>query len=946
MKVKRGIKLLVAAAVAFAGVAILGNAKNSYAALPEVDSYTFQVSVTNSMLTYLDTQVYNILTSPTVTTMIQSLITNAFTDGTTGAPKALVDTCLSIPLVGMTCIAVYIEDFDNDGVVFTYTVPSNGIVLAATPGGAYVNAPRGTLSVGINLANVKLDVSLYTGTAYTQTAGATVTDYVLASGQAMVPNISLALDMAVIGGNLSTYDPTEANPITWPTLHGNPPNPMPGTEVGIRVVGADIGVGFHFGLTPSATTGLVNEGLCTSAYASGCPNVLVNDGSECYKSCLVSSLIPYIDAQFNIHAADNFNAALEYYLGPTMLLDAATLLTSTITDPLTGGGISINAGFFWDFTATSNGFNLYPGGLGLALSYTLGTCVTQPVGAKPITDTVSLAPYLLGATTPNGQPYMLGLLIHENPLSELLYNVYTDGILCMDLNNNTPMIGSLLGTLFSTSIFGLLFTPLNTYYPNRPMQIEVVPTLVNPASLTFNNNIDTPYIETGADITTSNPALTFPTTTVGPAGTNGSLVVGIPHLLLNFDVDTTGTGTYNRVFGLDLGLTAGIGISVWTDPTLPTWGTGSPTGRVIRILMGDTPTVNSYIPYSAAIPATVTGMAHILGEVLPTILTAAINGRLDLAIDIYPLLGITFTVPYIGTTGPLDARGLPSNLGAFVGLEYNLDPGLVFSLLDTLGLSLTSLTSGLKLDAPQLSGVQLGMPYPVVYANVGDVSGSNIVLNAKQTREAGMTAYSSVIDLSSYEANGQNPGIAYSYSLDNGPWSFLSPSGQIALSDLYEGKHTIEVQAVDSNMVMSANTAKVSFDIDSVPPTLSVAGPQGVVNGSSATYVVDASDAQTPADQITVSYKLDNKSWSIPTTDKDITLSGLTSGSHTVEIRAFDLAGNASQVTANLNIANGVKAGFFGCSTADSGNAGIPAMLIILLAPLAFVIVLKRKTVR
>ncbi|MCL5278134.1 MAG: hypothetical protein M1517_10245 [Deltaproteobacteria bacterium] len=940
MKVKRSIKLLVAAIVALGGVAILGNANNSYAyTLPEVDNYTFQVSMTNSMFSYLDTQIYNIATSPTVTTLLQGMITNAFTNPTTGAPKALVDTCLSIPLVGMTCIAVYIEDFDNDGVVFTYTIPANGIVLAPNPGGAYVNAPRGTLSVAINLANVKLDVALYTGTAYTQTAGASPTDYVLAAGQAQVPNLSLALDMSVIGGNLQTYDPTEM-------IIPNPPNPNPGTEVGIRVVGADIGVGFHFGLTPSSTTGLTSAGQCSSVYASGCPNTLVNDGSECYKSCLVSSLIPYVDAEFNIHAADNFNAALEYYLGPTMLLNAATLLTTTVTDPLTGGGISIDAGFFWDFTATTSGVNLYPGGLGLALTYTLGTCVTQPVGAKPITDTVSLVPWLMGATTPNGLPYMLGLLIHENPLSELLYNVYTDGILCMDLNNNTPLIGSLAGSLLSTSIFGLFFTPLNTYYPNRPMQIEVVPTLVNPASDTFTEAIDTPYIETGANITTSNPALTYPTTTVGPAGTNGSLIVGIPHLLLNFDVDTTGTGNYQRVFGLDLGVTAGVGISVWTDPTLPTWGTGSPTGRVIRVLMGDQPTVNTYIPYSAAIPATVTGMAHILGEILPTILTAAINGRLDLAVDIYPLLGITFTVPYIGTAGPLDARGLPSGFGAYVGLQYNLDPGLVFTLLNSLGLSLTSLTGSLKLDAPQLSGVQLGMPYPVADINIGDVSGSNIVLDAKQTKEAGLTAYSSVIDLSSYEANGPNPGIEYSYSLDNGPWGFLSPSGQIALSDLYEGEHTVEVQAVDSNMVMSANTAKIKFDIDSVPPTLSVTGPQGSVNGSRANFVVDASDAQTPADQITVSYKLDNKSWTIPTTDKDITVTGLTSGSHTVAIRAFDLAGNASQVTANLNVVNGAKAGFFGCSTADTGNAGIPAMLIMIFAPLAFVFLLKKKTAR
>jgi len=890
MESKKGLKFFVLGCFLFGSLLFFGSAKKSYA-LPRVDNYSFTLRMTNNGLNWLNTQVYSILTAPTTTTMIQDLITKAFTDPTTGQPKALVDTCLSIPLVGMTCLAVYMQDWDGSGYVFTYTVGPT--ILAANPTN-WLNAPNGTLKIGIALNNIKLDVHLYTGTAYTTTTGASITDYVLAHGYATVPSLSLSADLTVVGGNLQTY---------WPTST-TVPNPQPGTQIGLRLISADIGVGFHFSLTPDPV----------------CPVPLVNDGSQTYKSCLISSLIPYIDAQFNAHAEDNFNSALEYYFGPTMLLDAGKFLTTfTFDHPLVAGGkISMDAGFFWDFKADGNGVEFYPGGLGLALKYNLPSCVTIPSGAGPIVMN-PISPDELGGTTPTLGTYMFGVAVHENVLSELLYNVYTDGILCLDINKNTPTIGSTIGGFLTTTVFGFLMPVLQQAYPDKPMQISLRPTLLSPETGTYNKPTDTPYIKTGAAQTFTSPA------------DWGSLQVNIPHFILDFYVDTTGTGIYQRVFGLDLSLTAGFGISVWTDPTLPA------TARVIRVLLEDQPGIQAYLPYAEALPITVTGAAHVLSQILPTLLTTAIKGRLDVAINLAPLLGITFDVPYIGPIGPPDPiTGNPSFYGVFASLVGNLDPALVFNLINSMGL-LGSLPA-----AYQPSPMQLGLAYPRVNINVGNISSNDIVLNAKQTKEAGFNAYTSVIDLSSYEENGQNPGINYTYSLDKGPWRPFINANQIVLHDLLEGGHILQVQAVDSNMMMSPSSATLKFDIDSIPPTLSVAGPQGSVNGSIAKFVVGASDYQTPADEIKVSYNLDNKGWTIPATNKNITLTGLTSGNHAVNIRAYDLAGNTSEVSANFTVINGAKADSFGCSTADTGNAGIPAMLIIIFAPLAFVFVLKK----
>ncbi len=910
MKSKKRLGFYLALLILIGGVSF-ANVKNSYA-LPEVDPYSFTLRLTNNGLGWFNTQLNDILTSPTVTTMIQNLITKAFTDSTTGNPKALVDTCVSIPLVGMTCLAVYIQDWDYDGYVFTYTVGPTGISANPTPSGL-PNAPAGTMGVNINLDNVKLDVHLYTGTAYTSTTGASITDYVLAHGWATVPYLSIGANLTILGGNLPTY---------WPTATTQP-NPQPGTMIGIQLLQANLGVGFHFALTPDMT----------------CPNPLVNDGSQTYKSCLISSLIPYIDAQFNAQAQDNFNSALEYYFGPTMLYDAGTLISSlTFADPfVTGGKITLDAGFYWGFKADNNGIEFYPGGLGLGLKYNLGSCVTMPTGAGPIIMNPIPAPgFEMGGTTPTGGSYMAGIAIHENVLSELLYNVYTDGILCLDINKNTPTLGSLVGTYLTTTIFGLLMPALTEYYPKMPMQISLRPTLISPESGAYNQLIDTPYIKTGpAMYTTMTTTLgPVPAPSTGPSGVWGTLNAVIPHFVTDFYVDTTGTGDYQRVFGLDISLTAGFGITVWTDPNLPA------AARVVRVLLADQPSIEEYIPYSAALPLTVTSMHNAISQILPTLLTTAINGRLDLAVNLAPLLGITFDAPYIGPAGLTDpTTGNPSYFAFYASIVGNIDPGMIFTLLSS-----TGLTSSLGLSSPQPSPMQLGLPYPAAELSVGGLSGSNIVLDAKQTKEAGLTAYSSVVGVSGYEVNGQNTGINYVYSMDNGPWSFYIPGNHIELSNLLEGQHTLRVEAVDANSMESASPATLTFDIDSIPPTLSVTGPQGTVNGSRATFEVQASDDQTPSNEIAISYNLDNKGFSTPSTNKDIVLSGLSSGSHSVVIQAVDLAGNASDVSASFNVVNGAKSGFFGCSTtSDQGNAGLLTLLFMIIVPLVFVYVLKRR---
>jgi hypothetical protein len=141
----------------------------------------------------------------------------------------------------------------------------------------------------------------------------------------------------------------------------------------------------------------------------------------------------------------------------------------------------------------------------------------------------------------------------------------------------------------------------------------------------------------------------------------------------------------------------------------------------------------------------------------------------------------------------------------------------------------------------------------------------------------------------------------YKYKLDSDIWSAVEiPVGtHITLSGLSDGTHTVSVIGKDAagNWQAEGSAATASWKIDTILPTITVARDGVSFSGTAAdaaSYIAS------------VQYRLDGGGWANATASDgafngpseaySFTLAALANGSHTVEVRATDAAGNlASQ---------------------------------------------------
>jgi len=127
----------------------------------------------------------------------------------------------------------------------------------------------------------------------------------------------------------------------------------------------------------------------------------------------------------------------------------------------------------------------------------------------------------------------------------------------------------------------------------------------------------------------------------------------------------------------------------------------------------------------------------------------------------------------------------------------------------------------------------------------------------------------------------------YEYRLDGGDWT--STGASLNLSGLSEGTHTLEVKATD----MAGNTSSpvsYSWRTDYTAPLVSIpTKPPSDTNQSTASFGFSADDPSA-----TYSYRLDGGSWT--STGASLNLSGLSEGTHTLEVRATDTVGNTSSI--------------------------------------------------
>ncbi len=151
--------------------------------------------------------------------------------------------------------------------------------------------------------------------------------------------------------------------------------------------------------------------------------------------------------------------------------------------------------------------------------------------------------------------------------------------------------------------------------------------------------------------------------------------------------------------------------------------------------------------------------------------------------------------------------------------------------------------------------------------------------------------------------NGSDPtsGIkGYRYQVDSEAWSSLTDDVTHLFAELSEGSHTVYVRAYDN--ADNFETANVSFTVDTVRPDISFSSPADGVNTGSTSMTVTWLGVDPTSGILGYRYNLDGSAWSGLVSATTFTFTNLLDGTHTVEVCAFDRAGNNRTASVDFTV--------------------------------------------
>lgn len=221
---------------------------------------------------------------------------------------------------------------------------------------------------------------------------------------------------------------------------------------------------------------------------------------------------------------------------------------------------------------------------------------TQWLPEAPSPSTLGEGRYVYSITN-----YYVGIGIHHNLISRVLFEAIGDGLACIWVDKYTPLLGGFAGGFLNTDSFGFFMPRLKDKYPGKDMAIEVIPLYKDPGNPSGNSggaaDYNRPlsvvaYAKTGGP--TFRPVLSvysqnstrvdfwdefLDNSTYGSSFTmfvqpstwfdTADLMIDIPYLDLSFNVVTTGTitdpiasQTWMRIFGLTVGLMLSVDIDI------------------------------------------------------------------------------------------------------------------------------------------------------------------------------------------------------------------------------------------------------------------------------------------------------------------------------------------------------------------------------------------------
>ena len=170
--------------------------------------------------------------------------------------------------------------------------------------------------------------------------------------------------------------------------------------------------------------------------------------------------------------------------------------------------------------------------------------------------------------------------------------------------------------------------------------------------------------------------------------------------------------------------------------------------------------------------------------------------------------------------------------------------------------------------------------------------------------------------------------------LDSGVWTTVTGSSR-EFATLTEGSHTVSVRVTDN--AGNEATASVTFMVDTVDPSLTIDSPEDGMETEETSVTITWTCTDTGCGIERIEVRLDDGSYVSVGTDSERTFSDLAVGEHTVDVRAYDKAGNMVEASVDFTVSEG------GGGISGAVIAGIVLAIIVILV-VAVVLMRRKKT--
>ncbi|MBM3238927.1 hypothetical protein FJZ31_21760 [Candidatus Poribacteria bacterium] len=154
-----------------------------------------------------------------------------------------------------------------------------------------------------------------------------------------------------------------------------------------------------------------------------------------------------------------------------------------------------------------------------------------------------------------------------------------------------------------------------------------------------------------------------------------------------------------------------------------------------------------------------------------------------------------------------------------------------------------------------------------------------------------------------FEFSSTTQQVSYSWRLDGGEWSEYKTTPKVKIENLTNGRHILEVKAMDDQGRVDETPAQLLFAVDEQAPQVFIEKFPDPVQTATYTFNLRGNDPQNPPAKLQYSWKLDERDWT-PFSQKQVAVTeNLTDGKHILRARCKDPDGNISpEVVISFNV--------------------------------------------